>query len=497
MDNTMRKLASIALAAALALCSLPALAGCAGSNVTGAQVVKLDPDNPVTLTLWHYYNGPQQEQFDQLVDEFNETEGLEQGIRIETTSHGSIADLENDVIDAAEGEVGAASLPDIFSTYNDVAAEILNYTELVNIADYFSGDELSQYVDAYIQDGYIASDSNLYVFPVAKSSEVLMVSKAEWKKFSKACDVSLEDLSTEEGIAQVAQKYYEYTDGLTPKVKDDGKSLYGRDSLANYFLASFAQMGADLVTVKNGSATLNTDKDLYKRIWDTYYVPYVKGYYTAKGKFRSDDVKTGDIISYTGSTASASYFPTQADGNTTSTQDSAALVSMPAVMEGGKQVVIQQGAGMAVVKSDETKQYAASVFLKWFTQPSNNLRFVAEAGYLPVTKEANNTEALDAVTKDNDIQISSTVYETLKNFMDNFESTSFYSYPSFKNATELRDVLEESLSASCQADKKAVDKKVAKGVSRAKAQATYISDEAFDSWYTKLVESLQSTLDKQ
>ena len=27
------------------------------------------------------------------------------------------------------------------------------------------------------------------------------------------------------------------------------------------------------------------------------------------GKFRSDDVKTGDIICYTGSTASAAYFP--------------------------------------------------------------------------------------------------------------------------------------------------------------------------------------------
>ena len=33
--------------------------------------VKLDPSKPVSLTVWHYYNGAQQAAFDQLVSEFH------------------------------------------------------------------------------------------------------------------------------------------------------------------------------------------------------------------------------------------------------------------------------------------------------------------------------------------------------------------------------------------------------------------------------------------
>ena len=68
-------------------------------------------------------------------------------------------------------------------------------------------------------------------------------------------------------------------------------------------------------------------------------------------------------------------------------------------MEGGENIKVQQGAGMAVTKSDEEHEYAASVFLKWFTQKNQNLRFVCESSYMPVLKEANSVDALDSVIK--------------------------------------------------------------------------------------------------
>lgn len=47
----MKTILKIACAIALATCSLPifALSGCAH------QRSKLDPDNPITLTMWHVY----------------------------------------------------------------------------------------------------------------------------------------------------------------------------------------------------------------------------------------------------------------------------------------------------------------------------------------------------------------------------------------------------------------------------------------------------------
>jgi len=43
---------------------------------------------------------------------------------------------------------------------------------------------------------------------------------------------------------------------------------------------------------------------------------------------------------------------------------------------------------MCVKRSTPKKEYAAALFIKWFTQPEQNMRFVYSTGYLPVTKEA-------------------------------------------------------------------------------------------------------------
>ena len=39
---------------------------------------------------------------------------------------------------------------------------------------------------------------------------------------------------------------------------------------------------------------------------------------------------------------------------------------------------------------------AQSLFLKWFTEPQNNIAFAVESGYLPVTTAANDMDAIRA-----------------------------------------------------------------------------------------------------
>lgn len=67
-----RKRVGSLVGAALALSLV--LTGC-----QGVKSAKLDPKNPVTVTLWHYYAGGQQEAFNKLVSEFNSSEGLKEG----------------------------------------------------------------------------------------------------------------------------------------------------------------------------------------------------------------------------------------------------------------------------------------------------------------------------------------------------------------------------------------------------------------------------------
>lgn len=457
------------------------LTGCGARENQGTEI-RLNPDKPVSLTIWHYYNGAQQATFNALVEEFNATVGKERGIYVEGYSQGSVSDLEKAVTSAMKGEIGAGSLPDIFSSYADTAYSVQQSGQIADLSLYFSEEELSEYVDSYIQEGYFNEDDALYLMPVAKSTEIMMINKTLWEPFAKATGASLEELTTTEGVVKVAEEYYNWTDSLTPDVPDDGKAFYGRDSMSNYFIIGMKQMGVDLFDVKDGKVTIQADKEKIRRLWDNYYVPYVNGYFASFGKFRSDDVKTGDILAYTGSVSSSMYFPDQVitdDG----TRDIDCIVMQPPVLEGGEHICVQQGAGMAVTRSDERHEYAACEFLKWFTRKENNLRFVCESAYLPVRKDSNSVEALDEVIKDKDLKVNDKAYQCLDNILSSYDLTSFYTPKCFENGYAARKILDYDLSDKAAEDKAKVDEMTAGGMSRAEATALFTTDEAFEQWY--------------
>ena len=460
------------------------LAGCGSKS-------PLDPKDPVSLTVWHYYNGSQQMAFDALVEEFNDTVGREKGIYVQSYSQGSVGDLETAVRDAINGKVGADAMPDIFSSYADTAYEVEQAGALADLSAYLGGEELEQYVDSYIEEGRIASDGTLRIFPTAKSTEIMMLNKTDWDAFSDATGASLDALVTIEGVVETAKAYYEWTDGLTPGVPGDGKAFYGRDAMANYFIIGMQQQGVELFRVEGGEMTLNVPEDALRRLWENYYVPMVKGYFGAYGSFRSDDVKTGDILAYTGSTTSAMYFPDQVE------LDSGAypidyLVLPAPILDGGQNYAVQQGAGMVVSKSDERHEYAAVEFLKWFTQTENNLRFGCVSGYLPVRKDAGSVQELDKVIEEQGLTVAPKTYDCLTAVFERMGETSLYTNKSFRNGSAARKVLEYHLADQAAADRAAVAAAAARGEALEDAAAPYVSDAAFESWYTGFCEALRA-----
>ncbi len=481
------------------LCALLALSGCssqssqstADQSQTKQSSVQLDPNNPVTLTVWHYYNGAQQAAFDSLVSEFNAGVGKEKGIYVEGYTQGSVSDLEQAVTDSAAGTVGSKAMPDIFSSYADTAYELEKAGKLADLTNYFTQDELDEYVEGYINEGYFEQDGKLYLFPVAKSTEITMINATDWQAFADATGANLEQFSTFEGITALAKQYYEWTDAQTPDVPNDGKALYGRDSLSNYFVIGCKQLGVDIFDVSDGNVTVNADKTAIRRLWDNFYVPYINAWFDSFGKFRSDDVKTGDILAYTGSSSSAAYFPDQVvtdDGS----YDISYAVLMPPVFEGASNVAVQQGAGMCVTKSDELHEYASCEFLKWFTEKDNSLTFACSSSYLPVRNDANSVEALDNVIANEGLTVSGKNYDCLKEVMENFGSTEFYTTPCFENGYQTRNCLNTVMTEKAQADRDAVDAAVAAGANRAEAAAAYDTDENFEAWYAQLVSTLES-----
>jgi len=478
-----KKAAALLLAAAL---TAGVFTGCAGKP----KKAKLDPNNPVTLTLWHYYNGAQQAAFDELVSDFNSTRGKEIGIYVEGYSRGSVADLEQAITGALEGKVGADELPDIFSTYADTAYSVEKEGKLANLSQYFTETELGEYVDSYIKEGYFHDNGALYLFPVAKSTETMMMNMTDWEPFAEATGSTLQELETLEGVVEVAKRYYEWTDAETPDIPNDGKAFYGRDSMSNYFIINMMQMGTEIFSVQDGSVTIQADKDKIRRLWDNYYVPYVNGYFASYGKFRSDDVKTGDLLAYTGSSSSSTYFPDHVTVEEKEYPIDYIVLPVP-MMEGGKQVLVQQGAGMAVTKSDEQHEYAAAEFLKWFTEKENNFRFACGSSYLPVKKDANNVLAMDAAIASGGIEVNKKAYDCLAEVMSHIDSSEFYCIKCFDNSYAARKVLDYDLSDKAVADKEEIDALIASGTDREKAIAPYVSDEAFDAWYDAFCTKLE------
>ena len=47
-----------------------------------------------------------------------------------------------------------------------------------------------------------------------------------------------------------------------------------------------------------------------------------------------------------------------------------------------------------ITKSDEVREYGATVFLKWLTSKEQNTRFTLKTGYLPVKNDVYNEDSL-------------------------------------------------------------------------------------------------------
>jgi multiple sugar transport system substrate-binding protein len=356
--------------------TIPIWLGCGEST-------KVGPSHPVTLNLWHNYGGQLKDTMDAMIDEFNETAGAEHGIMINVTSISGSATLHEKLTMAAYGDPGAPELPDITTAYPKTALLLAEKGLLVDLNDYFTPQELDAYIPEFIREGCIEGD-HLYVFPTAKSTEVLFVNTTIFNRFASDTGVRLEDLHSFEGIARTAELYYEWTDQLTPEVAHDGKTFFMPDSLFNYSLIGSQQLGADFIK----DDRLNIAAPEFQKVWDYYYKPAVLGHVAIFDGYATDLAKTGDIVCSIGSTAGVSFFsPRVTYADNTSEPAELAILPYP-VFEGGKKIAIQRGAGMSVINTSPEKAYAAAVFLKWFTSPENNLRFVSSTGYLPVTKEA-------------------------------------------------------------------------------------------------------------
>lgn len=468
------KLAS-ALAVALFL-SVLSFAGCSSNGNP-----RLDPDDPVKIVIWHYYNGAQSIAFDNLVREFNTTVGAKDGIIVEAVSKSSVDDLIDAVTASAEKKAGADELPNIFQCYLDTAVSLDEMGVLSNLDQYLTENEKSAYMDSYIAEGTFGADNGLKLFPIAKSTELLVVNETAFSPFSEASGISADDLSTWEGIADAAAAYYEYS---------GGQSFFGRDAFANYMIIGSMQLGEEIFQVQDGSVSVNLNRDVMKKLWDNFYIPYIKGFYRHTGRFRTDDIKIGSIIAAVGSNPGMSYLPAEITDETGASAPVNFQILPAPNFKGTKPYAVQQGASMAVAKTSALEEYASVEFLKWFTSEETNIAFSISSGYLPVLKSSNSMDTIDTCLEKNGMSLTSLEHDVLETAIDEINHSTLYTSDGFAEGQDARKLLDTSMENLAAADRAAIEQELSSGRPAESVYAPYLSEDHFNEWYQSLSEQM-------
>lgn len=391
---------------------------------------------PTTITVWHVYGGQTDSPLNDLIDQFNQTVGKQKQINVQVTSVSNTNTIHELVLAAANEEPGAPELPDLFISYPKTVLALPDDSILVDYKDYFSEEELSDFIPAFIEEGTI--DDHLVIFPVAKSTEIMFINQTIFDRFSQETGISMEDLDTWEGLYQAAETYAEWSDAQTPDILGDAKAMFVHDYYFNYFQVGVESLGEDFF-LGNKLAF----GPVFQTVWEPLAQAAFKGGVWLKGGYATESIRTGESIVSVASSASILYYSDVVTYSDNTSED-ITIVSRPCpVFENGEKLVMQRGAGFCTVRSTPEREQAAVTFLKWLTEPEHNVEFVTRTGYMPVTRSAFENVLPKAIE-----ELESAKYVSLyQAYLDTQKNYEFYVPPQLQSYLSLETTLEDNVRA--------------------------------------------------
>ena len=342
--------------------------------LSGCKRSELNRNNPVTLSLWHVYGEQSDSPMNRLIDEFNETVGMEKGIIINVTAMTNASKLGEKLLEAQNKIPGSDEMPDLFFAHKSNALE-LGTDRLLDWNEYFSEKELSAFVPEFLEDG--TADGKLSVFPVSKSTHLLFIAGGQFERFSADTGVTYEALSDWDGFFDAAAKFYDWS---------GGKPFCALDYPLRTIELAAAENGAGNIFADNGF--YDPSNEVFKQTFLKFADSLAKGHIMLSNLYSNTQIMTGEVVAGISSSAAILYYNdtvTYEDG----TSEPMDLEILPLPAENGKKPYITQaGVGLCAYKTTSKKAEASVIFAKWLTEPERNLEFVCQTGYMPVTNGA-------------------------------------------------------------------------------------------------------------
>lgn len=408
---------------------------------------KENPQSIVTVTLWHVYGAQTESPMNDMIDKFNDTVGKKENIRVKVTSITNNNTIHENILSSAYQDPGAAELPDMFVSYPKTVQAMPDEEALVDYKDYFTEEELGEFVPEFLEEGNI--DHKQRIIPVAKSTELLFLNKRAFDRFAAETGCTREELSTWEGLYQMAEKYYQWTDEKTPEIEGDGKMFFALDSHFNYFQVGMDSIGESFFKEENP----DWENEAFQTVWDPYASAALKGAMWLGEGYATEPFQTGDAVVCEGSSASILYFPDQVTYEDNTTEELEIECLPFPVFEEGEKTVIQRGAGICTVKSTPEKEEACITFLKWITEEKNNVELVVDLGYMPVLKSAFDHELEQAVEELKDPEYVS-LYQSYLKIQEEYK---FYIPPKIASYLELEKDFENQIRLTLAKEREAYE----------------------------------------
>lgn len=396
MNKTFARIFSVILFLTFVLGGLcTCMSGCSAKSL-------LDPNNPVTLTIWHVYGEQADAPMNLLIEEFNDTVGREKGIQLQVTNVTSTSKILFQLLDAQAGKPGTPELPDLFSCHPQNAPS-LGVENLLDFSEWFDAGELDAYVPEFIDSGMI--EEKLIVFPVSKSTYALFLNGSQFARFSADTGVTYDSLADWNGFFAAAEKYYEWS---------GGKAFCAFDYLIRHMEIDILSRYGKLEYTESG--WYDESDPVLKESFSMFAEGLAKGHIVVSDLYANTQVMTGEVLSGIGSSAAVGYYNdtvTYSDN----TSEAMSLKVLPLPKSGGEnEYMPQTGVGLSAFRTTEQKAEAVYEFVKWFTESKRNLDFVVSTGYMPVIKGA--FDAIEAYDFDDDGYES--LYTAIKTMHDEY-----------------------------------------------------------------------------
>lgn len=271
-----------------------------------------------------------------------------------------------------------------------------------------------------------------------------------------------------------------------------GSPFLGINAFNDFAALTAAQLGEGIGTGPDG-AGFRYSRETARRVWDAYYVPHIKGWYESS-TYNQDGIKSGRLMAYIGSSAGAGFFPQVVIEDEEESHPISCRCYPYPVFQGGTPYMSQRGADMAVFASDERHAYAAAQFLKWFTQPEQNIRFAASTGYLPVQEKALESVG-DLMKQAGGEDNTQAVEQSIRASLEALESQDFYVRETFQGSYEMDQTLAASLEDRTALNLEILKQRTSQGEDRTQVEMELLDEKHFDHWYETLLKEMAGKTD--